>query len=93
MRFVGSITEVGNEFGGTIPFGGGGAEGDLRFGSGGTTPLGVAVVSFRSVSTLGGKHVRNGSEVLCPVINYREFDNSHSLSMEVSELKSFLSSM
>ena len=32
----------------------------------GTTPSGVAVVSFRSVSPLGGKRVRNGSEVLCP---------------------------
>ena len=28
---------------------------------GGTSPLGVAVVSFRSISTLGGKRVRNGS--------------------------------
>ena len=33
---------------------------------GGTTPLGVAVVSFRSVSTLGGKRVRNGNQALCP---------------------------
>ena len=92
------MAEVENEFRGTIPFIGRGTEQIWDSAKawpkrGGTTPFGVAVVSFRSVSTLGGKHVRNGSEVLCPVINYREFDNSHSLSMEVSELKSFLSSM
>ena len=37
---------------------------------GGTTPLGVTVVSFRSVSTLGGKRGRNGSEVLCPGLTH-----------------------
>ena len=35
----------------------------IRWKRGGTTPLGVAVVSFRSVSTLGCKRVCNGSEV------------------------------
>ena len=39
-----------------------------------TTPLGVAVVSFRSVSTLGDKRVCNGSEVLCPAGNVFEVD-------------------
>ena len=42
----------------------------IRRKRGGKTPSGVAVVSFRSVSTLGGKRVRNGSEVLCPGTHY-----------------------
>jgi len=32
LRFGGSVTEVGNEFGGTVPFGGRGTEQNLRFG-------------------------------------------------------------
>ena len=79
MRFSGSVTEEENEFGGTeqisnlaevwrngpLRWTRNGKKVGIRRKRGGTTPSGVAVVSFRSVSTLGGKRVRNECELLC----------------------------
>lgn len=62
------MAEVENEYRGMIPFKC--TRKGIIFGiwwkRDGTTPLGLSVGSFRSVSILGGKHMRNGSEVLCP---------------------------